>query len=155
MKEKLKILVAIVLLLGLASCTSTAIPTHPALDEGEEQTIETASYVIRIWTGPEVTLAMEFPIMAMMDQGQPVNHHLEVHIFDKSSGDEVLEVIPVVEITDQETGISRGLPTVTACLEGNHREIAPHFGDNLYLPDGKYTVTVEVGDEIASFETSK
>ena len=102
--------------------------------------------------------------MTAVDQGQPVNHHLEVHIFDKSSGIERKDLTPIVNIADQGPGESRELavdphpsgeiPFVTACLLANHRVTEPHFGDNLYLPDGRYIVTVTVGNEIADAEIS-
>jgi len=89
--------------------------------------------------------------MTTVEQGQPVNHHLEVHIFDRRSGVEVKTLVPVVTITNQTTRGSRALANVRACLVANHRETEPHFGDNLYLPEGTYTVTVRVGSETATF----
>ena len=59
---------------------------------------QTASYRIEIWTGPALTMMtmMEaFPIMSTMDGGQPVNRHLEVHIFDRSTGEDVTSLTPV------------------------------------------------------------
>lgn len=147
-------LLAVASLLALVSCTSTAIPTHPASGEGRVQEIETVSYVVRMWTEPSVDLIMDPPIMAMMDQGQPVNRHLEVHIFDINTGAGVVDITPMIEITDQASGNSRGLPEVSACGKAGHRKDAPHFGNNLYASDGNYTVTVNVGGEIAVFDVS-
>ena len=74
------------------------------------------------------------------------------------------DIIPTVNITDQTTGISReladveetgsslGVSFVSACLISKHCNVEPHFGDNIYLPEGTYTVTVGVGDETASAE---
>lgn len=100
--------------------------------------------------------------MTFTDQGQPVNHHLEVHIFDKGSGARVTDVIPTVRITDESAGTSRELannvhasgeiPYVLACMTAKHRAAERHFGDNLYLSDGEYTVTVGVGNETAVME---
>ena len=129
-----------------------------------QTTIETPSYGVEIWTGPALTMMMSFPIMSALDQGQRVNRHLEVHIFDVDSGVKMTGVMPVVTITDQatgasrelaegqEAGASRGTSFVTACLISKHREVQPHFGDNLYLPDGSYTITVGIGNETAVFE---
>lgn len=150
MRMFLVLLVAIV----LVSCTSRPAITTRSFDGGLEQTTQTASYEIRVWTGPHVTMMMEFPIMAMVDQGQPVNHHLEVHVFDKGTGEELLDLIPAVEITDQATGATRGLPNVSACLLSNHRETAPHYGDNLYLPNGAYSIAVGVQNETAQFDVT-
>jgi hypothetical protein len=102
--------------------------------------------------GPSVSLQMmqQGATIAVMDQGTPVNHHLEVHIFDRSSGAEVKSLTPQVTITGPGIATPRGLPDVRACLLANHRLTEPHFGDNLYLPDGSYAVSVEVGGETAS-----
>jgi hypothetical protein len=90
--------------------------------------------------------------MTMVDQGQPVNHHLEVHIFDKNSGSEVKDLIPEVTITDPATGTSKGLLNVRACLLANHRVTEPHLGDNLYLSDSTYAVAVNISNETAVFK---
>ena len=161
-----------ILLFGLACSgsqpTSTTQPTatpHRTPVPGVEQTItETESYRVELWTGPVLTMMTPFPIMSMMDQQHPINRHLEVHIFDKGSGAKVTDAIPTVRITDQatgasrdlanshETGASQGVSFVTACQISKHREVEPHFGDNLYLPAGTYTITVVVGEETAVSE---
>ena len=158
----------VVLLSGLACSSSepTATPLRTPVPGVEQTTTETASYRVELWTGPALTMMTAFPIMSTMDQGQPVNRHLEVHIFDKSSGAKVTGMIPAVSITDQATGVSRelagaqetgasqGVSFVTACLISKHREVEPHFGDNIYLPVGTYTFTVGVGNETAVAEIS-
>ena len=144
---------------GEASPTPTPTPTvtpAPTAMPGVDQTAaQTASYRIELWTGTALMMMMmmmmmmtEFPIMSTMDQGQPVNQHLEIHIFNKSSGAKVTDIIPVVNITNQvtgasrdladarETGASQGVSFVTACQVSMHREVEPHFGDNIYLPNG-------------------
>ena len=132
----------------------TATPQPTPVPGVEQTTTLTASYRVELWTGPALRMMMmSFPIMSAVDQGQPVSRHLEVHIFDRTSGAEVTDVIPEVRITDQvtgasrelagtqETGASQGVSFVTACLISKHREVQPHFGDNIFLPDGKYTVS--------------
>ena len=100
--------------------------------------------------------------MTMVDQGQPVNHHLEFHVFDKSSGAELKNLVPTVRMTDLGTGDTREfrvdrhssgeVPYVTACLLSNHRVTEPHFGDNLHLRDGTYTIAIGVGNETTVLE---
>lgn len=146
----------VILLLALACSTAkpTAAPTLTASSEWAEQTTQTASYRVKVRTGPMVALAVmgQEATMTLVDQGQPVNRHLEVYIFDRTSGAEVKTTVPRVKISQQTTKLSRGLLNVEACLLANHRITDPHFGDNLYLPDGKYTITVSVANESASFE---
>ena len=141
-------------------------PVRTPVPGVEQTTTETASYRVELWTGPALTQMMSFPIMSAIDQGQPVNRHLEIHIFSNSGGAMVTTLIPTVNITDQTTGISReladvqetgaslGVSFVSACLISKHRDVEAHFGDNIYLPNGKYTVTVAVGEETASTELS-
>ena len=135
-----------------------------ALEEWSDYTTETESYRITLRAGPNVTMdVMKMgATMTTVDQGQAVNHHFEVHIFEKGSGAEVKDLVPTVRITDPVTKDSREfaaslhpsgqVPYVTACLLSNHRVKQPHFGDNLYLRDGTYTVTVGVGSDSAVFE---
>lgn len=137
------------LLLAGAWSALQSVPARGAPIQGVEWTTDTSSYRIKIRIGPKVTMAATS--MTTVDQRRPVNRHLEVHIFDKKSGAEVKTVVPAVRITNQGSGTSRGLPNVKACLVSKHRETEPHFGDNLYLANGTYTVTVSVGKEIAIF----
>ena len=163
-----------IILVGLACATSEPTATTTAMTssmssiEWVEHTSQTASYRIKLRTGPglsqEMMLMEAAAAMTAVDQGQPVNRHLEVHIFDKKSGTKVKNLVPAVRITHSATGDSRELPAdlhpsgeipyVTACLLTNHRVKEPHFGDNLYLSNGEYSVTVSVGDETALFEIS-
>ncbi|MFI5340295.1 MAG: hypothetical protein ACHQ7N_10705 [Candidatus Methylomirabilales bacterium] len=55
--------------------------------------------------------------MAMTDQGQPVNHHLEVHIYDKATGTVVTNVIPKIMVTNQATGAARPLASIAAMYD--------------------------------------
>jgi len=119
---------------------------------------ETASYQVELWIGP---VQPDFPIMSSSDRGQPVNGHLEVHIFDRGSGSKLTDIIPSVRLTHLVSGISRelaanlesgasqGTSFVTACLISKHRELEPHFGDNIYLASGTYNIIFSVGDETA------
>jgi len=115
----------------------------------EEHTAQTASYRIKIRMGPKVTMPMAS--MTVTDQGNPVNRHLEAHIFNRSTGAEVQTVVPVVRVTNQATGASRQLANMSACRVSRHLETEPHFGDNIYLPAGTYTIAVVAGPETAVF----
>ena len=171
------VLAMLILMLVAAACGGDAdtqeptvtMATMPEVDASAgwvDYTTETASYQIRLRTGPSVSLEvmMEGATMTFVDQGTPVNHHLEVHIFDKSSGAEIKDLVPTVRITDPATGGVRELaaqahpsgevPYVTACLLTNHRVSEPHFGDNLHLADGTYSVTIQVGAETADTDIS-
>ena len=151
-------------LLRVMACGEPEPAEAPEISsEWRDYTIETASYRIVTRVGPRVSMEVMRmgATMTTVDGGQPVNHHIEVHVFDKSSGAEV-RVAPAVAITDRATEESRELaldvqasrevPYMRACLLSNHRVSEPHFGDNLYLRDGTYAVSVSVGEETAVSE---
>ena len=161
---------------GDAEPMATAVPptavTERTAADTDQTVTETASYRIEVDIGPSidmlsaeegVTTMAQMALMSPTDQGQPVNRHFKVHVYDKSTGALVEDMVPTVTITDQATGTSRGLAAdqasgasegvsyVLACLLSKHL-VFPHFGDNIYLPDGTHTVTVGVGEESAVFE---
>lgn len=140
----------------LACSASTSKPASTSVAHRVETASQTSSYVINLAIGPKVTMPASAMTIAMAttDQGHPVNRHLEVHVFNKSSGARITDMIPTVSIADKATGSPRTLASVLACMTLKHREIEPHFGDNLYMTDGGYTVTVSIGDESASFNVS-
>ncbi len=85
------------------------------------------------------------------DQGMAVNHHLEVHITQGDSDAAVMDVIPTVRITDKATGESRDLLHVMGMYGSSMGMTDFHFGQNVWLPDGTYLVSVKVGPESALF----
>ena len=93
---------------------------------------------------------MPAPMETTTDQGYPVNHHLEVHIFDKQSGALVKDMLPTITITDQATGASRDMD-VMAMYGVTEGESELHFGNSVYM-SGTYTVVVTLGNETATFE---
>lgn len=142
----------------LTNCapTSTALPstqtpsemaTTPA--QTTRQSAQTASYRIELLVGP-VQMIMGAG-MSMTDQGQPVNHHLEIHIYDKASGAEVIGARPEVRIENVFNGTLREFTDVRECLPPNDHGAGPHYGDNLYLADGEYLITIIIGGESADF----
>ena len=153
-----------------STATPAAVPVTIALARTpvpavDQMTTQTASYRVELWTGPTLTMMMaSFPIMSSTDQGQLVNRHLEVHIYDKSSGAKLTDIVPLVRLTHRETGVSRdlagdqetgsslGVSFLTACQISKHRAVEPHFGDNIYLQEGTYSVIIDVAGEAAEAE---
>jgi len=80
-------------------------------------------------------------------------HHLEVHVFDKKTGNVVKTVNPVITVTNQASRQTQPVPLVVmqGVVEGPGDY---HYGNNVDLPKGDYTVTVVIGSETASFEFS-
>jgi len=134
-----------------------------------EMSQNTASYTIVLGIGPVETMlmpdqaqgatsgevmaqmpGMPMPTMMPTDQGQPVNHHLEVHIANIATGAVITDRMPTITITDAQ-GMSRPLDAVMA-MYGVTTGISDwHFGNSVYLPDGTYSIRVQVGNERTVF----
>jgi len=82
--------------------------------------------------------------MHAMDQGMAVNHWLDVHVTQADSGAVVADLTPTIRITDKATGTSRDLPGVMG-MSGGMSGADMHYGQNVFLPDGTYEVTVQLG----------
>lgn len=90
--------------------------------------------------------------MTMTDQGRPVSHHLQIHIYDRASGVPLVGASPLVTLTEKATGASRQVTNVRECMPPDDHGQGPHYGDNLYLVSGAYTIAVDVRDETAVVE---
>jgi hypothetical protein len=86
-----------------------------------------------------------------MDQGMGVNHHLEIHIMRNDDNSVVSDVTPVIRVTDKSTGISRDLPEVMGMYGVGMGMSDFHYGQNVWLPDGTYTITAMIGPDTAVF----
>lgn len=141
------------LLFGLACSGAKPAATPTASGTGvENATVQTPSYRIELLIGPVQTImGLE---MSMTDQGYPVNRHLEIHVYQRSSGAALEDALPTVKIKNATTGASRELTNVIKCFPPFDHGAGPHYGNNLYLPDGKYSITVAVGNESVSFDVS-
>jgi hypothetical protein len=83
----------------------------------------------------------------------PEWHHLEVHVFDRKTGDVAKSTSPVISVTNRSTGQLQQVPIVVmqGIVEGPGDY---HYGNNVDLPKGEYTVTVVIGSETANFDFS-
>ncbi len=159
-------LVAFILALALVSPEGSGFA-----QSGGERTQSTAHYRVTLNIGPvptilrpdqaanategEVPLSMPgvpMPPMAMTDQGRPVNRHIEVAVYDKATGARLSSPMPRTTITDRKTGRSKALQAVTAMYDVKEGQGDLHFGDNVYLANGTYRITVSVGGERAVFK---
>lgn len=153
-----------VLSLGIFASVASA-------QSGEQtQTTTTDHYKVTLTLGPlanmlmpdqaagakegEVMLAMggmAMPSMSTTDDGHPVNHHLEIHAYDKITSVLITDTVPTITITDQAAGKSRQVSPVAAMYDVKVGQSDTHFGNNVYLSDGKYTVSAVLGKETATF----
>ena len=138
---------------------------------GDELTQSTAHYRITLDIGPVPTtpksdqaassIEGDVPLsrpgapmsaVAMTDQGQPVNCHIEVAVYDKATGAPLGNAMSRITITERKTGRSRALQAVTAMydIKEGHRNL--HFSDNVHLANGAYRVIVFAGGEQAVFK---
>jgi len=102
-------------------------------------------------TSPNTSMGMG--ANSMSDEGMGVNHHLEVHITDNSSGAMVNDVSPLIRIRDKTSGVSRDLNDVMAMYSAQMGPSDFHYGQNVWLPDGQYDITVMLGTQSALFQS--
>jgi hypothetical protein len=149
--------VAVLVTLVLALLPAAASAESDAMMTRIERT---PAYVLSLAIGPVESMDMAHPAMGdsnmmshpatgdtammstpMADQGMAVNHRLDVRIMRADSGATVDDVTPTIRITDKATGESRDLPQVVG-MAGMSSDF--HYGQNVWLPDGTYQVTVFV-----------
>ncbi len=163
----MKIWTGVLALLALVAGSLLVTPRADATAMQQSQT--TAHYKIVLSIGAAATMltpaqaagatageamvampGMAMPAMAMTDQGQPVNHHLEVAVLDKTSGQVLTDPMPTITITNDATGGTRPLQAALMYdVQVGRSDL--HFGNNVYLADGTYTITAVVNGETASF----
>ena len=138
---------------------------------GDELTQSTAHYRITLDIGPvptmsrpgqaaralegEVPLSMAgMPVstVPMTDQGQPVNCHIEVAVYDKATGAHLRDAMSRITITERKTGRSMALQAATAIYDPKEKQGILHFSDNVHLANGTYRVIVFVGGEQTVFK---
>lgn len=83
------------------------------------------------------------------DAASHPNHHLIVHVFDTASGKAVTDATVTISFA-QGTGPAQSLPIVEMQAIGKGPQ-STHYGNNLNLPDGTYTVTVTANGNTATF----
>ncbi len=158
-------------LLGLGVLLGSLMARPAGAAPGEtKQTQTTAQYGITLTFGAAVPMlppeqaasaqagevmlqmaGMAMPPMSPTDQGRPVNHHLEIAIVNKTSGAVITDQLPSITLKNDTTGAARSLEPVMAMYDVQVGKQDTHFGGNLYLPDGTYTVTAVVNGETATF----
>ena len=119
----------------------------------------TPNYTLVLGIGPAETMVSPMDAMHGMagevavtgrsmthtDQGMAANHHLEVQITQAATGSVVMDVTPTIRITDKLSGTSRDLPQVMGMYGSTMGPSDFHYGQNVFLPDGTYVVTVLLG----------
>jgi hypothetical protein len=100
----------------------------------------TPNYTLELAIGPAEAMMSD----QMMDSGMAANHHVEVQIAHADSDTIVMDVTPIVRITDKSSSVSRELPHVMG-MSGSMGLSDFHYGQNVFVPDGTYLVTVMVG----------
>jgi hypothetical protein len=138
---------------------------------GDELTQSTAHYRITLEIGPVPTIprpdqaasaiegevplsrpGVPMPTVAMTDQGQPVNCHIEVAVYDKATGAPLRNAMSRITITERKTGRSRALRAVTAIYDPKEKPGDLPYSDDVHLANGAYRVIVFVGGEQTVFK---
>jgi hypothetical protein len=80
------------------------------------------------------------------------NHHLIVHVFDKATGKAVTTATVTITYASA-SGPARDLPIVEMQAIGKGPQ-STHYGNNVYLTDGTYTVTVTANGNTTTFSVA-
>jgi len=78
------------------------------------------------------------------------NHHVEAHIWD-ASGAVVSNIVPTITVMNQATGATWTMDQMMGMYDIQVGTSDLHFGNNIHLDDGTYTISVMIGSETATF----
>ena len=159
-------LTGLVCALALAAVAASALPA-PAMNMGSGVTITKVAgpYKLVLQLLPaepfytQDQYAKEHPKDGMLVVGgaMPVapdapshpNHHLIVHVYDVASGKADTNATVTIRYA-RASGASHELPIVEMQAIGKGPQ-STHYGNNLYWPNGSYTVTVTANGNTATF----
>jgi hypothetical protein len=161
---------ALLVTLALVLTTGLSTPARAQSADRVERTETTPSYRVTLHVHPAGPIAVvetaagaplvevmlphtgaAFASAAALDRGEPVNRHLEIYVADAETGRVAQGVHPTVEIVNQATGEGRVLGAGGPMYDAEEGLGDWHYGNNLYLPAGRYTVTAIVDGERAVF----
>jgi len=148
----------------VAGLLALAIACVPAVGHAEADSVmraeRTSTFDVVLTIGPAQATAMQASdsMMSMShdasmtdnamsmqpqhtDQGMAVNHWLDVQVTQAGSGVVVRDLTPTVRILDKETGEAHDLPVVMG-MAGGMNATDFHYGQNVFLPDGTYQISV-------------
>ncbi|HTU70136.1 MAG TPA: cadherin repeat domain-containing protein [Candidatus Baltobacteraceae bacterium] len=80
------------------------------------------------------------------------NHHLIVHVYDNATGKAQTTATVAIRYAPA-SGPARNLPIVEMQAIGKGAQ-STHYGNNVYLPNGSYTVTVDVNGNTSIFHVT-
>lgn len=147
----------------LAACGDSSTPVADSTETKIEQSATTATYALTLAIGPsekmltpeEAKTAKEGEVMvsgemAMEMSGMETTQHLEVFVKNQKSGALVSDQPVTIKITNNVTREETVMPV--AVMYGLSEGVADtHFGNNVMLMPGNYTIVVAVGSELATF----
>lgn len=92
------------------------------------------------------------------DSASEPNHHLVVHVFDKSSGQAVTDADVTMSFQKlgpggEPSGPTEQVPVVEMRVIGKGASTT-HYGNNVTMPSGSYQVSVTANGETATFQVT-
>jgi hypothetical protein len=165
-----RILAASVLIMATSLSLAGLAPAHAAMGTGGKTvTVTTVAGPYRLtlvvgpleqmWTmaqmqakHPKTGEVMISGSMAMGGMNGPMpNHHLELHVYQKTTGKVVSNVMVSITIYSAKGMLVEKVPisVMQGIKEGPANR---HYGNNVSLKDGSYSVQVQVGMAKATFK---
>jgi hypothetical protein len=135
------------------SQTQTTTSYKVQLDIGPVETMMMPDQAKDAKTGDVLSASPEVTFDTIIDSRLPVDHSFELHIWNKATGDPIggstkIEVM-VKDWANGQTYIPDDLARMYDVDQGTKDM---HYGKNIYLPSGHYSINLMVGQERVSFE---
>jgi hypothetical protein len=135
----------------VVTATMAAGPYRLTLDVGPlEQMWSMADVKAKHPTTGEVMISGSMAMQGMGMHGPMVNHHLELHVYQKATGKVVNNAMVSISVYSAKGMLVEKVPIVTmqGIKEGPQDF---HYGNNVYLKNGSYSVHVQVNMTKATF----
>jgi hypothetical protein len=121
------------------------------LDIGPVETIMTPEQGANAKTGDVLSAAPETTHDTIIDDRLPVNHSFELHIMNKATGAPITGTKVEVMLKDWANGRTYLPDDMVRMYDVDQGVKDMHYGRNIYLPAGHYTLDLMVGQERVSF----
>jgi hypothetical protein len=133
------------------SLTQTTTSYAVQLDIGPVETIMAPNQAGNAKTGDVMSTMPEVTHDTIIDEKLPVNHSFELHIMNKATGAPITGTKVEVMLKDWANGRTYLPDDIVREYDVDQGVKDMHYGRNIYLPAGHYTVNLMVGQERVSF----
>ena len=137
----------------VVSQTQTTTSYKVQLDIGSVETMMMPDQTKGAKTGDVLSAMPEVTHDTIIDDRLPVTHSFDLHIWNKATGEPISGSTKVEVMVKDWTNGQMYLPDdIVRMYDVDQGPKDMHYGRNIYLPSGRYTVNLMVGQERVSFQ---